>query len=46
MIEKASVACKSLCIWCKAIDNYSKVAKIVEPKRKKVEEMREKLNIK
>ena len=29
-------ASKSLCMWCKAIDNYSKVVKEVEPKKRKL----------
>jgi hypothetical protein len=28
-----------LCLWCKAIDNYSKVAKEVEPKKRKLAEL-------
>ena len=33
-------------MWCKAIDNYAKVAKVVEPKKKKVQELQVKLNFK
>ncbi|KAF5272727.1 hypothetical protein FQA39_LY07754 [Lamprigera yunnana] len=29
----ASKACKSLCMWVRAIDTYAKVFKVVEPKR-------------
>lgn len=32
-IEKVSKACKSICMWVRAIDTYAKVAKTVEPKR-------------
>lgn len=35
-IGKKSMACKSLSMWCKAMDNYSKIAKEVEPKKRKV----------
>lgn len=34
-----SLACKSLCLWCRAIDNYARVVREVEPRRKKVAEM-------
>jgi len=30
-------------MWCKAMDNYSKIAKEVEPKKRKVAEMSLKL---
>lgn len=32
-IEKVSKACKSICMWVRAIDVYAKVFKTVEPKR-------------
>jgi dynein heavy chain len=32
-VEKVSKACKSLCLWVRAIDGYAKVFKTVEPKR-------------
>lgn len=38
-IGKQSMACKSLCLWCRAIENYSKIAKVVEPKKKRVAEL-------
>ncbi len=34
-----NAASKSLCMWCKAIDNYAKVAKQVEPKKQKLAEL-------
>lgn len=38
-VAQKSQACKSLCMWCRAIDNYSKIAKEVEPRKKKVSDM-------
>ena len=35
-VGQKNMASKSLCMWCKAIDNYSKVAKEVQPKKKKL----------
>ena len=40
------MACKSLCLWCRAIDNYARVVREVEPRRKKVSEMQGKLDLK
>ena len=34
-VEKVSKACKSLCMWVRAMDLYAKVFKTVEPKRQK-----------
>eukprot|EP00397_Hematodinium_sp_SG-2012_P000045 GEMP01000045.1.p1 GENE.GEMP01000045.1~~GEMP01000045.1.p1 ORF type:complete len:3312 (+),score=740.25 GEMP01000045.1:2269-12204(+) len=44
VVGKQSSAAKSLCMWTHAMDTYSKVAKEVEPKKKKLEEMTESLN--
>lgn len=33
-------------MWCRAIDNYSKIAKEVEPKKRKVADMQQKLEVK
>ena len=33
LIEKKSQAGKSICMWAKAIDNYSEVMKIIKPKQ-------------
>ena len=33
LIEKKSKAGKSICLWAKAIDNYSEVIKIIKPKQ-------------
>ena len=35
-VGQKNLASKSLCMWCKAMDNYAKVAKEVEPKKKKL----------
>jgi len=32
-VEKASVACKAICMWCHAMYKYHGVSKAVEPKR-------------
>lgn len=34
-----NAASKSFCMWCRAMDNYSKVAKEVEPKKQKLAEL-------
>lgn len=36
-IATVSKACKSMCMWVRAVDMYAKVYRIVEPKRKKYE---------
>ncbi|CAB0012140.1 unnamed protein product [Nesidiocoris tenuis] len=35
VVATQSKACKSLCMWVRAIDSYAKVYRVVEPKRKK-----------
>lgn len=45
-IGKKSMACKSLAMWVKAMDNYAKISKQVEPKKKKVAELSAKLDVK
>ncbi|MCI4395052.1 hypothetical protein PGIGA_G00176030 [Pangasianodon gigas] len=35
-VEKVSKACKSMCMWVKAMDLYSRVVKEVAPKREKL----------
>lgn len=35
-VEKVSKACKSMCMWVRAMDLYSRVVKVVEPKRRKL----------
>lgn len=39
IVGQKNLASKSLCMWCKAIDNYAKVAKEVEPKKRKLAEL-------
>lgn len=34
-VVTVSKACKSMCMWVRAMDMYAKVYKIVEPKRRK-----------
>ena len=36
IVGQRNLASKSLCMWCLAIDNYAKVAKEVEPKKKRL----------
>lgn len=43
-VGQKNLASKSLCMWCKAVDNYSKVNKEVEPKRKKLAELEAKMD--
>ena len=33
VVEKVSLACKSLCLWCRAMKIYNDVAFVIEPKR-------------
>uniref|UniRef100_A0A670K7B3 Dynein axonemal heavy chain 6 n=1 Tax=Podarcis muralis TaxID=64176 RepID=A0A670K7B3_PODMU len=35
-VEKVSKACKSMCMWVRAMDLYSRIVKVVEPKRQKL----------
>jgi len=37
LIAKKSVAGKSICMFCQAMDKYADVKKIVEPKEQKLE---------
>ncbi|XP_022090689.1 dynein heavy chain 6, axonemal-like isoform X2 [Acanthaster planci] len=43
VVEKTSKACKSMCMWVRAMDLYSKVFRTVEPKKKKLKEAEEEL---
>lgn len=36
VIEKVSKACKSLCMWVRALELYARVYRTVEPKRKRL----------
>ncbi|XP_004388305.1 dynein axonemal heavy chain 6 [Trichechus manatus latirostris] len=44
-VEKVSKACKSMCMWVRAMDLYSKVVKEVEPKRQKLRAAQAELDI-
>ncbi|KAL4693863.1 hypothetical protein H8959_013128 [Pygathrix nigripes] len=44
-VEKVSKACKSMCIWVRAMDLYSRVVKVVEPKRQKLHAAQAELDI-
>lgn len=43
VVQRVSKAATSLCMWCHAMDVYSKVAKEVGPKKAKLDEMNAKL---
>lgn len=45
IVGAKSNSCKSLSLWCRAIDNYARISKEVEPKKKHLEEMNTKLQI-
>ncbi|KAB0403143.1 hypothetical protein E2I00_012479 [Balaenoptera physalus] len=44
-VEKVSKACKSMCMWVRAMDLYSRVVKEVEPKRQKLRTAQAELDI-
>ncbi|KAK7883891.1 hypothetical protein WMY93_027014 [Mugilogobius chulae] len=44
-VEKVSKACKSMCMWVRAMDLYSKVLKEVGPKREKLAKAQEELDL-
>ncbi|OMJ88621.1 hypothetical protein SteCoe_9401 [Stentor coeruleus] len=43
-VEVQNIASKSLCQWVYAIENYAKISKEVEPKKKRLEEMNKALS--
>ncbi|KAK9295362.1 hypothetical protein QLX08_010308 [Tetragonisca angustula] len=43
LVAKQSKACKSLCIWVRAMDGYAKIYRVVEPKRQKLYKAEEEL---
>ncbi|CAH8607094.1 unnamed protein product [Heterobilharzia americana] len=45
IVEKTSKACKSMCMWVRALDLYAHVFRTVEPKRKRLEEANVDLDI-
>ncbi|CAG5929115.1 unnamed protein product [Menidia menidia] len=44
-VEKVSKACKSMCMWVRAIDLYTRVLKDVGPKREKLSRAQEDLDL-
>nr|XP_031828293.1 dynein heavy chain 6, axonemal [Nomia melanderi] len=38
LVAKQSKACKSMCIWVRAMDGYAKIYRVVEPKRQRLHE--------
>ncbi|CAB3235275.1 unnamed protein product [Arctia plantaginis] len=46
IVGTVSAACKSLCLWVRAIEKYGKVYKIVKPKKERLEEALESLRMK
>ncbi|XP_033099985.1 dynein heavy chain 6, axonemal-like [Anneissia japonica] len=44
IVEKTSKACKSMCMWVRAMDLYAKVFRTVEPKKKRLKEAEEELS--
>ena len=44
-VAKVSKACRSLCLWARAIDVYAKVFKEVEPKKAKLKQAEDELRV-
>ncbi|CAK9798189.1 Dynein axonemal heavy chain 6 [Anthophora quadrimaculata] len=38
LVARQSKACKSMCIWVRAIDGYAKIYRVVEPKRQRLQQ--------
>ncbi|KAA3677119.1 dynein heavy chain, axonemal, partial [Paragonimus westermani] len=45
VVEKTSKACKSMCMWVRALDLYARVFRTVEPKRKRLQSANAELDI-
>ncbi|CAH8560243.1 unnamed protein product [Schistosoma turkestanicum] len=45
IVEKTSKACKSMCMWVRALDLYAHIFRTVEPKRKRLEAANADLNV-
>ncbi|VDK35198.1 unnamed protein product [Taenia asiatica] len=45
VIEKVSKACKSLCMWVRALEMYARVYRNVEPKRRRLEEANKEMDV-
>ncbi|RUS88172.1 hypothetical protein EGW08_004069 [Elysia chlorotica] len=44
-VGKVSLACKCICSWVLAIENYNRVLKMVKPKQRRVQDAREALKL-
>ncbi|XP_071446254.1 dynein axonemal heavy chain 6 [Hetaerina americana] len=44
LVETHSKACKSLCMWVRAMDGYAKIYRVVEPKQRRFEQAEADLN--
>ncbi|XP_076764569.1 dynein heavy chain at 16F [Xylocopa sonorina] len=44
LVARQSKACKSLCIWVRAIDGYAKIYRVVEPKRQRLQKAEKELH--
>ena len=42
-VQSVSKACVSLCLWCRAVDNYCDILKVVQPKRERLQAAEAKL---
>ena len=40
IVAKVSLACRSLCLWCRAMKIYNEVARVIEPKRQALADAR------
>lgn len=45
VVERVSKACKSMCMWVRAMDLYARVYRTVEPKRKRLATANEELDV-
>ncbi|KAL7297685.1 hypothetical protein TKK_0009351 [Trichogramma kaykai] len=45
IVAKQSKVCKSFCIWVRAVDGYAKISRIVEPKKQKLKEAAEEMEV-
>ena len=45
VVEKVSLACRSLCLWCRAMKVYNDMAQVVEPKRMALADARASLSV-
>ncbi|KAL3319655.1 Dynein heavy chain 6, axonemal [Cichlidogyrus casuarinus] len=45
VVEKTSKACKSMCMWVRALDLYARVFRTVEPKRNRLKQANDELQV-